>query len=419
MLNVRRAARVKKTVSLIYAYGLRNAGDMAITLGAIDVLTQLGVSVSAFSMYSTDDPEFSKAKKLIKENYPEVRLFESPFRFNRDKGLLRNLQGYASGFLTVVGIKKPQDFLVEFLRSDMVVFNGGNLLRCASMADFIRLVALMYPLRIAMQERVPFLVFPQSTTRICCFGNSLLRQPLTRATSVWAREDRSLQYFKDSFPDIEILSSIDLAFFIDRQDARECAAKYSFLDGRQREGRIAFTVRAHDVGDLGELSSALRRQIIDCIEQTIRDLLKNGREIVLVVQTKKDRFVTSLIYGAFAEDERVKLLEEYNPLVLREIYSKCDALVGMRLHSIILAATAGTPAVGLFYRGWGLKNPGLMDKFGLPYKYIDEVYGPITREVEQVLEERRALQERIRRIIDSERRQFTSQVSGAMLSLDK
>ena len=34
-----------KTVSLVYGYSARNAGDFAITLGAIDVLLSFGIKV--------------------------------------------------------------------------------------------------------------------------------------------------------------------------------------------------------------------------------------------------------------------------------------------------------------------------------------------------------------------------------------
>lgn len=42
-----------KTVSLVYGYSARNAGDFAITLGAIDVLLSFGIKVKLF----LDTPE--------------------------------------------------------------------------------------------------------------------------------------------------------------------------------------------------------------------------------------------------------------------------------------------------------------------------------------------------------------------------
>ena len=44
----------------------------------------------------------------------------------------------------------------------------------------------------------------------------------------------------------------------------------------------------------------------------------------------------------------------------------------MRLHSIILAMSTGTPAIGYFKKEWGLKNPGLLSSYGQKYVFLDD-----------------------------------------------
>ena len=43
----------------------------------------------------------------------------------------------------------------------------------------------------------------------------------------------------------------------------------------------------------------------------------------------------------------------------------------MRLHAGILALSALTPVIGLFSEEWGLKNPGIMGDYEMPYLIIE------------------------------------------------
>jgi polysaccharide pyruvyl transferase WcaK-like protein len=418
-----RVCVVVKTVSLVYAYGLKNAGDIAITFGAIEVLLKIGFNIKAFSMYSENDREFIKTKQILKGYYPQVQLFGSPFQFNRDHGLFRNLPGYISGFLTALNFKSPHTFLQEFAGSKIVVFNGGNLFRCESFTDFARLLALMYPLRVACKIRMPFLIFPQSASNINRLGKLVLKRPLRDATAIWSREDMSLSYLNKLFPGGTMFHGIDLAFFISQRNTDKCINKYRFLaqeklDPTSRTHRIGFTIRAQRVGDLGRLGSIEYKKIRDCMSQTICDLLEAQQEILLVVQAKKDREIITDIYNDFSGNDKIRLIEEYDPIILKEIYSKCDILVGMRLHSIILALSVQTPAVGLFNRSWGLKNPGLMEKFGLPFKYVDDDVQTLMEEIESVLSNHGFYRKQIQEIVNGEKKNLLDQIRGVLQTLD-
>ena len=54
-----------KTVSLVYGYSARNAGDFAITLGAIDVLLSFGIKVKLFSRYSRSNLDYHQALETL------------------------------------------------------------------------------------------------------------------------------------------------------------------------------------------------------------------------------------------------------------------------------------------------------------------------------------------------------------------
>ncbi|MGI6567399.1 MAG: hypothetical protein ACOX3I_08810 [Limnochordia bacterium] len=92
---------MSQTVSLIYAYGLKNAGDMAINLGAVEILQELGFTVKAFSMYHSSDPEFALTKKR----------WRSTIRKSRSIAYHSDLIG-AMGFS-----ETPRVILLPFFRS--------------------------------------------------------------------------------------------------------------------------------------------------------------------------------------------------------------------------------------------------------------------------------------------------------------
>ena len=58
-----------KTVSLVYGYSARNAGDFAITLGAIDVLLSFGIKVKLFSRYSRSNLDYHQALETLNQRY--------------------------------------------------------------------------------------------------------------------------------------------------------------------------------------------------------------------------------------------------------------------------------------------------------------------------------------------------------------
>ncbi|NLJ67996.1 MAG: polysaccharide pyruvyl transferase family protein [Firmicutes bacterium] len=239
-------------------------------------------------------------EKTLEEYYPEVEVYSLPFRFNRSHGFLRNTPGYLVALLSILNWRTADEFLSHLVKSDMVVFNGGNLFRCESLTDLIRLIGLMYPVRVAQKELIPTLVFPQSASKINSLGQLILRRPLEKAVAIWAREERSMRYLQQVFPNITVYPSIDLAFFTGARSTKDCYTEERFFDqgcqGSRFSVRVAITIRAQRVGDLRHLGPIESGEIVDCMRQTLDDLLEADRDILLVVQARKDRDITNLVY---------------------------------------------------------------------------------------------------------------------------
>lgn len=347
-------------VSLIYGYSAKNAGDFAITLGAIDTLHKAGITVKLFSRYSKDDIEFIQSYKTLNARYHDaVEIYDCPFTLNREDGFWATLRTYFNGILTILNIKRQAVFRKELLDCDLVVFNGGNLFRCNSFIDFTRLLALVYPLNISRKTRKPYIIFPQSASSLNFLGRALLKPVLNNAELVMTREKESYEYLSSIFKSVNYFQTIDLAFFINQYCGTRLLKKNYF-------GYVAITLRFHTVGDISYLSDCQKKYIFTILGGIV-EKIKRIRNVLIVVQTEKDEAESR----SFAQLHNVELLKCQDVPSLIYLYQQVDLLIGMRLHSIILALSAGTPCIGLFYKEWGLKNSGLMNYFGLPYYSLD------------------------------------------------
>jgi polysaccharide pyruvyl transferase WcaK-like protein len=409
-----------KTVSLIYTYGLKNSGDMAINLGAFDLLLDLDCEIKAFSKSDESDKEFKITQTYINEYYPQIKLYGGPFKLNRDDSKITTIINHINGYLKTIGVNEDIKFIERLTSSQLVVFNGGNLFRSESITDYARLKALMYPLKKAQEKKIPYIILPHSASTINKRGSRLLDNNLVNAKRFFTREDMSYDYLGRKFTNLQMEKSIDLAFFIKNNDL----AKKKFNDKYQsifntNSNKIAITLRTQVVGDLGELNTSTKNKILDAIRNTIKHYINmDDYQIMLIVQTRKDREVTEQIYNEYKSTDKIAIIEEYDTLVLKEIYRNCKLLIGMRLHSIILALSANTPAIGYFEKTWGFKNPGLMQKFDLPYKLVEDEVDNLIPESSLVIEETSKYKSRIKDIIEKEKSMIKTSLEHIMKAND-
>lgn len=347
-----------KNVSIIYGYSAKNAGDFAITLGAIDILIDRGVNIKIFSRYCGKDKEFLTSKNALDIRYGNrIEIYESPFSLNRSGNFIINLKSYIDGFFSILGINKKTTFNRIFLQSDLVIFNGGNLFRCNSFIDFARLHALMYPLHKAISANIPFIIFPQSASKLNRLGRKLLLPVLSKSECVFIREKDSYNYLSGFISSSNFIQTIDLAFFINKIN----------LNNIKRKHRIALTLRFHSVGDIHDLSKYEVDKIC-CYLGSFVEILRSKYEFIVVAQTDKDEIKSK----EFSYKYGINYIKSNDIDELLKIYNSVKLLIGMRLHSIILALSVGTPCFGVFVKEWGLKNSGIMKYFDMPYRMLDD-----------------------------------------------
>ena len=350
-----------KKALVYYLYGTRNAGDMAICVGAVELLKQKGFSVTMVSRFSEAEDEYRISKEYLQGYYPDVEVYPGPFSFERDFSPIRKLGAYAASCMKVAGVLPDRVNRELIEQHDVVFFNGGNLLRGERTTDYLRLAALFYPIELRYLKGI---------------------------RKVYIREERSYDQLRSLFPELPLVLSTDLAFFCEDKKEAERRFREEFRELPPGK-RTALILRGTGIGDIGQLDGNLSAKMERLLEKYVTG--HPSERYWIVVQTKKDREISERFFNRIREKVQVEIIESHDPLVLRELYRRMDLTISMRLHAAILSLSARTPVAGVFSEIWGLKNPGIMSAYGMPYimaesadaENLDRLIGAIPADVSE------------------------------------
>lgn len=355
-----------KTAFLAYSFSDKNAGDFALTLAAINLLITNSFDVIILSRFTKKTKEFAETKEYYHKRYgSKVKMIEAPFTLKRDANALLSLINYIKAFFVFIGIGKDAYVRQAIKDSDVVIIGGGNLLRGNTFADYIRLYALYYPVKLAGKNKKQHIILPQSSGKISFSGKFILSKLIRRSKMVFMREKHSYKKLKSMFPEANITDTFDLAFFLQKKEF--------YMPPKAAKKKIVLNCRADGIGGIRELSARKKGKVEEEFLKIINQF-KHEAEFTFVVQgTKLDReFTDSLKNKVLSEiNLDISIIENHDPLQLIDLYEQFDLIIGMRLHAIILAVCGGTPGYGLFFEEWGLKNPGIFDSLDLPYTMLD------------------------------------------------
>ena len=79
-----------KNIVIYYLYSNKNAGDMAICLGLLDLLKNYDdISITMVSRYTKNDVEYINSKKLIEKYHPTVNVVPGYIPFDRSSNKIR------------------------------------------------------------------------------------------------------------------------------------------------------------------------------------------------------------------------------------------------------------------------------------------------------------------------------------------
>ncbi|TPR59620.1 polysaccharide pyruvyl transferase family protein [Enterococcus sp. OL5] len=361
-----------KKATVLYLWGRRNAGDMAISLGAISLLKELHYDINFISRFTVKEEDYFENVKYINAYYDDITIHPGFFSLDRNKNKLDKSIDYLRSLFFYINPKNKKKVKGIMEDSDVVFLNGGNLFRCTSIADYIRLKALFYPQKYLGSKK--FVSLPQSSVKSNKLGEFILKRDLNLFNKIFIRESLSYQYVREILPKKEVLKSTDMAFFISNNEKAEINYKLKYSELEKSSNNIGFILRATTLGDLQDFSDEERNQIKKTFIELINNKLKEGFNVNIIVQTRKDYSLSLEIYEYFKSSTEkyissIFLIEEYDTLILREIYKKMNYCVTMRLHAAILSMNVNTPVVGYFFESWGKKNPGILGDVGMEWTF--------------------------------------------------
>jgi len=393
-----------KTVSLIWGYSQKNAGDLAMTLGAIDLLPNIDFRLQIFSLFNENNEEYQLSKEYLLKRYSHIQLeiIGSVFYLDKaERNPYKIIVQYLNIIAILLGIKNISTFRAKLLSSDLVLFNGGNMFRCISLRDAFRMFCVFSPIKMALDKNIPCIVLPQSAASINKIGKKYLLSFLNRINTIFLRENRSYKQFQKDFELCNIKECMDLAFFINK-DALD-------LSSNIVNHHVALTIRARTIGD----RATLPQEKLLHIEKTLCDLIDRlmpDNKITIVVQVPIDRDFSFRIKDHYGE--KIQVLEETDPVALLKFYSNVDLLIGMRLHSMILAMSAGTPCFGISFKEWGNKIPGILEIMNMPYLELDDYSKINFEDCENLLSRKVEIKNEILRLLAQFRYKLASEINN-------
>lgn len=378
---------MRKKIVVAYAYGITNAGDHSLTLGALRLLKELDgdFDISVVSRYSPQE-EPSEATRDISKKFPDVDTVPSPFAFSRSSVLSRMLEKM-HGFLLVslvlllpriaLSFLRHNEALMEIADADLVLCNGGNLFYWNRHRKSLpRLIALAFPMMIARRLGKAYAFLPQTMGPFEGKVPEVLFRDLFEQSEFLLFREPISEGHAASIADLDNTRTAvvpDLAFVSTTSSkSGEETDRATTLDAEQNPF-IAVTLRASQLGDpevakdQSVNESATRRVANYMRDVVLPVVMSHDLDVKVVIQTTNDEEVSRRFADLCEEElgQRMKIITERRPQRLSDLYEDAELLVGMRLHSMIFALRRDTPVMGVYLEHFGPKIEGTLQMFGL------------------------------------------------------
>lgn len=355
-------------VGLIGSYGGLNAGDEAILTVAIAQLRRAvpGVEIVVFSRDCEHTQRHHDVERVV-----------------------------------AAGAAVRQELRAEIERIDLVLLGGGGILYDHEADFYLRLV------RIAQDAGV--------ATATYAIGAGPLDRPadresvaavLNKMDLVTVREMAAKRLLEESGVERDITVTADPAVLLEPEPfTQRMLEREGLSEGRRL---IGMSVREE-----GRAMSQIRTSEYHALLANAVDFLVDrfDAQVVFVPLERKDIRESHRVMGrmAFPEDAWV-LKRSYGPRELRGLMEHLDMAVGMRLHFLVFAATAGVPVVALpyatkvrdFLESLDVRSPDSerVRHAGALLSHLDRLWDRRDQQLEQIRERLPSLQDAARCNVD-------------------
>jgi len=339
-------------------FGIKNKGDQALfecLRESLNVVQGKGPTRLAAVATNPDD------NKAV---YGEIKWVGLPWTSLFTNKLLRKV-----AILTKAAFFLIFDFILggsfsglakEVKRADLVLASPGGYLEDSTWSYFAHLFQLL----LCVRHGKALILSPQSLGPMQNFvGRKLTKLVLSHARAVFCRDQYSLEFCYQLFKEIpvNVFKTTDMVVVSDKLSKHGLVAL---------TGVIGMTVL--DWGCGGD--STARQNYIKVLKEVVLELELKGRKVMLIPQTSilgnPDMEVAQMVQ----QGTKAEILTQ--PESLDEFlahFRRIDVIVGMRLHSCLLALMCGVPAISISYlpKCWEImRDLGLSD-FVIDVKTIE------------------------------------------------
>lgn len=322
-------------------FGSRNAGDEAILVALSGLLSRAfpGSKLFAHSI----DPDFTRDVCGIT---PVFAPQDVPF-IDRARALYR-----------------------AYRSMDLFVVSGGT-----PIFDYYYM-SRMFHFGIPLLHGIPMVYLGVGLKPIRSWhGKLFYRFVLSRAKYISARDPEVIQHLRAMRVSGEVALTADSA--IDLPFKTECASKVLADAGVKPDAPVVGICPIHLSDNYKDhyhepVASDCRKRSYLALAHVADSLLDEGKQVVFIpmhrVPPDDDREPIRLITQAM-RGSAIVIEPPEDPRVVTAILARLDMLVGMRLHSLVLASSQHVPIVSI---GFDMKVGGFMRYLGLP-RYHQEI----------------------------------------------
>ncbi|MEZ6855068.1 polysaccharide pyruvyl transferase family protein [Halodesulfovibrio aestuarii] len=421
-------------VLLTHCYTDKNKGDAAIIIATTQLIRAVcqDAEIHMMSTFEAKDPQFRTEHELISRfcNKLHPALFGQPTKFmhfsSDSMRIISFIISVMKGILLLASpslVRKP--FFTEeelyafktFVTADVIVSKGGSYLTTqnTSIRQLLSFITMLFPFLLAKRYRKKILIFSQSLGPVCgALQKKLFHLILKNCNHVFLRE----RFCLESYPEVaklcnevrcDIIPDSAFAFDISNVEFDELKLK------NQAELNIGLTVVDHAFKYIScdVERSAKRDNYFNALVSLISFITKAGGTIHIFPQvtvanshkgftdTSFAKKIVSHFDGTPFVNSVVFYDKELTPFELKAAYSKMDAFVGTRLHSVIFSLSSYVPAINISYHG--TKSRGIFnqltgsDEFVLDIDSIDP--DQLIRVVKKALSNRGAISKKLEKDI--------------------
>ncbi len=370
-------------VLLVNVWHDDNKGDAAIVSGTIIALRYLW-SEARFSILTgpsdSRNPRFDDQTVRFRHTlaaHPDVEIFESPVALDLLPG------GYQGWRMTLRWIASIMRDLIPgrrnpvFRQHDVVILVGGHYLNSSSrVRGLARLARSTASVFLARRCGIPVVALGHSIGPVeGRAGKRYLKSVLDRVDILWLREHGMIDLLSDSARE-RVIVAPDVAYLIG--SCSEVAPPDDVVPpSTQRVWMMA--PRGSVLDSRSSSSTTLAEYARWLIEEDCCDHLVVVAHTLGPTVAENDRVSVSEIVKRAEHPAITSFAGDPSTTELAALYRTCDLVIGARLHAVILATGAGTPAVGVSY--FGTKTLGTADWFdgAIPVWDIDALEPELMR----------------------------------------